>query len=213
MNVKSFEVGPVSTNCYILSNDSGEALIVDPGEGASMLADYIDGAGLKPLAILLTHGHFDHIMAVDALRDKYGIKVYASSREKELLEDPRKNSSDMIGKSFATTADVYFEDSDTLTFSDMECDVIATPGHTVGSVCFYFRGDGRLFSGDTLFCEGIGRTDLATGDHRAIVESLKKLVNTLPNETKVYPGHGMRTTIGHEKHNNMFLDGYDLFAE
>lgn len=213
MNIKSFEVGPVSTNCYIASNDRGEALIVDPGDSADELAAYMEQAGLKPLAILLTHGHFDHIMAVDELRDRFGIKVYASSKEKELIEDASKNSSGMIRANFATHADEFFEDGAKLKFSDMECEVIGTPGHTAGSVCFFFAESGALFSGDTLFYESIGRTDLPTGDHAAILDSLRRLVEKLPEETKVYPGHGFPTTIKHEKYNNPFLYGCDLFAD
>lgn len=213
MKLKILVVGPVSTNCYIVSNDKGEAVIIDPGYSAGKIAEYLESEKLTALAILLTHGHFDHIMAVNELKEKLSLKVYAGSREADLLNDPKLNSSPSLGVSYSTKADVLLWDNETVSFSDMTFRIIHTPGHTAGSICLYMEDQDLLFSGDTLFFESVGRTDLPTGDMSSILSSLKKLVGTLPESTLVLPGHGSKTTIGHEKQNNVYLEGNDLFFD
>lgn len=205
MKIYSLPVGMIGTNCYLVVNDeTKEGFIVDPGGDDKVIAKRLNEYGIKPTAILLTHGHFDHIMAVNELRENYpDIKVYASAQEQELLSDPVMNSSmGLIRNPYTTTADIGVCDGDKLEIAGIEVEVIATPGHTRGGVCYYISKFKKLFSGDTLFCESYGRTDLPTGNAHLLFESINKLFERLPDETAVYPGHGDATSIGYEKRNN-----------
>lgn len=203
MNIKRLTVGPVQTNCYIVS-DKGNCVIIDPGAESIKISQFIAEEKLNVRAILLTHGHFDHIMAVDELKNKYQIKVYAYKDEEKLLEDAVINCSANIGYSYVTKADVYLDDGDDIAFDDIKFKVISTPGHTAGSCCYYMYENGILFAGDTLFFGSMGRTDLPTGNEELIYKSLRKLVD-LPAETKVYCGHGRDTTVLIEKNNNPYI--------
>ena len=156
-------------------------------------------------AILLTHGHFDHIWGANEVRSLAGVKMYAYEQEKELLNSEKLNVSKGAGRPYTVEADVYLKDGETLTVADMTCKCIATPGHTAGSCCYYFEDAGILVSGDTLFQESVGRTDLPTGNMRTLMNSVKQKLFVLPEETKVYPGHGESTTIGYEKKYNPFI--------
>ena len=142
-------------------------------------------------------------MGANELRDISGAKIYALKEEEELLGDPALNSSYKVGKSYTVKPDVLVNDGDILEFGSIRLKVIATPGHTVGGCCYYSEEDKVLFSGDTLFFESVGRTDFETGDVVALKQSIAKLL-TLPEDVKVYPGHGDFTTIGHEKDYNPF---------
>ena len=206
MRVEQYCVGDVGTNCYFAINEeTGEMLVIDPGDSAGMLAGKIREGGWKPQAVLLTHGHFDHAMAAEELAGMFGIQVYAHEAEKETLEQPRLNVSAMIGRRDVYHADVFVKDGQALELAGMECRVLHTPGHTEGGCCYYFEEAGILVAGDTIFQESVGRTDLATGSMSALVRSIRDKLFVLPDETKVYPGHGESTTIEHEKAYNPFV--------
>ncbi|MDD6797481.1 MAG: MBL fold metallo-hydrolase [Clostridia bacterium] len=195
-------VGAISTNCYILvNNDTKEAVIVDPGADEPAISQVISDNNVKPVAVLLTHGHFDHILAVDKIRTKYGIPVYMGADEQNLAADAALNLSADFGCTCTVKAEHLVHDRDDIELAGFTFHVIATPGHTEGSVCYYLSDEGILLSGDTLFCEGMGRTDLPTGSSRKLMESIANRLMTLPDETNVYPGHGEETQIGWEKSN------------
>ncbi len=200
-------LGMVETNCYIVSNDeTREAVIIDPADNAQRIFDYISEKQLKPLAILLTHGHFDHILAVPEVRDRYGIQVWLSEQENELMRDPQLNGCDMIGERISISGDCFVRDGQRLTFGGMVFEVTATPGHTAGSVCYYMPQVKKLFAGDTLFEGSVGRTDLPTGSMSQLVRSIReKLFVQYEDDTQVLPGHGGATTLGFEKKYNPFL--------
>ena len=198
--VSCIAVGEIETNCYLLHAEGAEeALIVDPGGEARRIRKEIEAGGLRPVAILLTHGHFDHTLAVGTLRKMYpGIPVYACRDEKDILDDPYMNAS-FMGKFEPVTADVWLKEGDELDLAGLHCKVLQTPGHTIGSICFYFEEDKVLIAGDTLFFTGFGRTDLPTGSAKQLKGSLERLLLTLPEDVIVLPGHGRTTTIGFEK--------------
>ena len=198
LNIIRMTVGEIRTNCYIVSKrDSKEAVIIDPGAEGKAIENRISAYGLKPAAILLTHGHMDHIGAVDYLREVYNIKVYAYEDEKEVLETDY-NLGTMFGYPVTCKADVFFKDEEILKPAGMDIKVIHTPGHTKGSCCFYMESEKTLFSGDTLFCGSYGRTDFPTGSQSDIIRSITGRLLILDKDTKVYPGHEEETTIGSE---------------
>lgn len=204
--VRMMTLGQVQTNTYFLINeDTKEVVIVDPADNANRMIQWMDSEGLKPAAILLTHGHFDHIMAVDGLRDHYGVKMYASVDEERTLADPNFNMSGMIGRTVSMKADEWFKDNDELSIAGMNFKVISTPGHTEGGVCFYMEEHKLLISGDTLFHASIGRTDFPGGGSRTLINSIKTRLFVLPDDTDVLPGHESITNIGYEKTHNPFI--------
>lgn len=197
--------GAMRTNCYfIYDEDTKETLIVDPADEAEKLGRLLEEKGLKPQAILLTHGHFDHIGAVDALREKYHAEVYCLAEEKEILENTEYNLSGLFAAGFTVKPDHLLSDGQELTLAGFPIRVIATPGHTKGSCCYYFTEDQFLISGDTLFEESVGRSDFPTGSASALVRSIQEKLYLLPDDTPVYSGHGEMTTIEHEKRCNPF---------
>lgn len=198
-------LGPCQTNCYFLYKEgSGQAVLVDPADQGGNIFRSLEKNSFTVAGILLTHGHFDHIWGSGELRQLSGAKIYALEAEKELLTDVHKNVSEQAGRAYTVEADVYLKDGEELTIADMTFRVIATPGHTMGGCCYYFPHGGLLISGDTLFEESVGRTDFPTGSMSALVRSVKDRLFLLPDDTKVYPGHGESTTIGHEKRYNPF---------
>lgn len=199
-------LGMVYTNCYFLKNkETGELLLIDPAASPEKISEKIEEMQAKPAGILLTHGHYDHILAVEDIRKKYGIKVYACSEEQKMLLDPSINMSGFFGGGCSVRPDVLLKDLDVFTAAGFSIQMIHTPGHTVGSCCYYIEEEGVLFSGDTLFYGSVGRTDFPDGSTAEIVRSLHKLVDSLPEETEVYPGHDASTTIGYEKRYNPFV--------
>ena len=178
---------------------------MDPADHGEGLYDKLKEAGFSVAGIILTHGHYDHIGSADELRSKSGAKIYANEAERELCTDPRLNLSGMFGRKITVEPDVYVKDGEELTIAGMTCKMIATPGHTSGSCCYYFEDAGMLISGDTLFLESTGRTDFPTGSTSEIIRSIKEKLFLLPDDTKVYPGHNDATTIGHEKKYNPFI--------
>lgn len=207
MTVKQFLVGVVGTNCYLATNsDTKETLIIDPGDDAGALIGYAEKNGCIPVAVLLTHGHFDHCMAAQEVADHFKIPVYVHEDEKEIMENPAWNCCGMIGKRLVFTADQYFHgEKDHLSLAGFEIDVLHTPGHTPGGVCFYIQSEGLVFCGDTLFCGSVGRTDFPKGSMSQLVQGIKEKLLPLPDDTKALPGHGEYTTIGSEKKYNPFL--------
>ena len=199
-------VGPVQTNCYFLyREDTKDCVIVDPGDASDTIERKVSEMQGKPVGILLTHGHFDHIMAADEVRKKYNIPIYASEKEETTLLNPRVNLSAFGRGNCTLDADVYLKDLEVVELAGFSVQMIETPGHTVGSCCYYLKDEGVLFSGDTVFQGSVGRTDFPEGSTAAIVRSLHRLLDALPDETEVYPGHDASTTIGYEKRYNPFV--------
>ncbi len=199
-------LGMCQTNCYFVYEDGkNEAIVFDPADRGDYIYNGLKEKGFSVAAILLTHGHFDHIWGVEALKELSGARVYACEAEKEVCENASVNGSKGAGRPCAIVADVYVKDGEEISIQGMKCTLIATPGHTKGSCCYYFEDDKILISGDTLFQESVGRTDLPTGSMGQLIRSVKERLLTLPDEVKVYPGHGEATSIGHEKQYNPFL--------
>lgn len=204
--VKHMVVGAIATNCYLAENTkTKEVLIVDPGDGAKQITEIIKSEGVTPVAVLLTHGHFDHAMAAEELAEEFGIEIYAHEAERETLETPKINLSGMIGKNLKFHADRYVKDGEVLHLAGFEIKVFHTPGHTLGGVCYYLEKEKALFSGDTLFCQSVGRTDFPTGSASTLIRSIKEKLMPLPDDTAVYTGHEDMTTIGIERKYNPFL--------
>ena len=202
-NIRSLTVGIVATNCYLVWNKAtGEGVLIDPGDEAERICSAIAEERVKLKAILLTHGHFDHILVAEELKEKYDVPLYASKDEKEMLGSSRWNLSGRE-EGIEITDYIPLEDGESIELLGKEWKVISTPGHTKGSVCYFVPGDiPYLFSGDTLFYESYGRTDLYGGSEEAIKKSIKEKLFTLPDETLVYPGHEEATTIANEKQYN-----------
>lgn len=206
LEVRNLVVGAVATNCYLAENmEKKEAIIVDPGDAAERIAEQLTQDGMKPVAILLTHGHFDHTMAAKDLAERYQIKIYAHQKEKETLETPKINLSGMLGYENSFYADSYLKDGDILELAGFQIQVLHTPGHTLGGVCYYLKREKVLFSGDTLFCQSVGRTDFPTGSASTLIRSIKEKLMPLPDDTIVYTGHEDMTKIGTERQYNPFL--------
>ena len=204
--IRMMVLGPVQTNCFFLINeDTKEVLVIDPADHAQKIIEWMKSENLKPVAILLTHGHFDHIMGVEGIRKEYGIPVYASRDEVDVLAKPQLNVSTMMGAYLSMKADELFCDGDVLELAGMKLKVISTPGHTIGRVCFYIEEEKVLISGDTLFEASVGRTDFPTGSSRQLIESIKTRLFILPDDTSVFPGHGGTTSIGYENIHNPFV--------
>lgn len=205
--VCKFQVlGPVQTNCYYLfREDTKECVIVDPADEVERIEDFIAKKELKPTAILLTHGHFDHIMAVEPIRKRYDIPVYAAEAERETLADGMLNlSMQMGGGMVSVKADNWLTDGEEIELLGHTVRCILTPGHTVGGMCYYFPQAGILFSGDTLFEESVGRTDFPGGSMSNLIDSIREKLFVLPDAVQVYPGHGLITSIKNEKMFNPF---------
>ncbi len=201
-DIKTFIGGMCETNSYIIWDENGACVIVDPEGRAESYIRFIKENGLKPEAILLTHAHFDHIGAMEPLKKEYGIKVYAGEKEKQVLNDPSINLTGMIGAQKSYDADVYLKDGEEFTIGTMTFKTIFTPGHTCGSVCYLV--DDVMVAGDTLFMGSCGRTDFPTGDWGKMNESLQLLKN-LKGDYRVLSGHGPETTLERERKTNMFM--------
>ncbi len=198
-------MGICQTNCYFIYEEGKqEVIFIDPADKGGYIYDALKERGFSVAGILLTHGHFDHIWGLEELRKKSGAKVYACEAEKELCQDTRLNVSASVGRACSVDADVYVKDGEEITIAGITCRLIATPGHTEGSCCYYFPEGGFVVSGDTLFADSVGRTDLPTGDMGRLVRSIREKLFVLPEDTRVYPGHGEATEIGHEKQYNPF---------
>lgn len=206
IEIKSMTLGMVATNCYLIINkENKEALLVDPADNALRISNVIEENGCTLKAILLTHGHFDHIMALNDLKKRYNVPVYAHEEEEDVLKQSSLNLSGSIGQIYTTQADVYVKDGEHLKLAGLDVIVLYTPGHTKGGVCYYFPEEKVLMSGDTLFHCSIGRTDFPTGSMSQLVCSVKEQLFVLPDDVQVYPGHDSVTSIGYEKQYNPFF--------
>ncbi len=204
IRVKRLVVGIVGTNTYLVyDEETKKAVVVDPGDRADLILEAAERLELMPEAILLTHGHFDHIMAANELKAAWHVPVYACKKEEEIMGDWEKNLvASYYDTPYTVKADVLVEEGDTFEAAGFVWKVLETPGHTIGSCCYYIEKEKVLFSGDTLFCGSYGRTDLPTGSGRMIIGSVTRLLEELPDDVMVYPGHMDETTIGFEKKNN-----------
>lgn len=198
-------LGMCQTNCYfVYLEGKPEVIVIDPADRGDYIYEKLTEKGFTVVGILLTHGHFDHIFGCESLRKLSGARVYAYKEEKTVCEDAHNNASAQTGRQCTIVPDVYLEDGAEVTIAGMTGRLIATPGHTMGSCCYYFEEAGILLSGDTLFQESVGRTDLPTGSTSQIIRSIKEKLFVLGDTVKVYPGHGEATDIGTEKRYNPF---------
>ena len=203
LKVGKMVLGMVETNCYfVYDSDTKKCVVIDPAKNG--LYEKLKDNGLEVCAVLLTHGHFDHIMGVHEITKLSGAKVYALAEEAGLCGDADLNASAQIRRPYTVEVDEKLADGQEISVEGMGFKVYATPGHTIGSCCYYVESQKWLFSGDTLFCGSIGRSDLPTGDGKKIMESVHMIINTFDDDVKVYPGHGDSSTIGAEKAYNPF---------
>jgi glyoxylase-like metal-dependent hydrolase (beta-lactamase superfamily II) len=210
LQIKSFEFSPIQENTYILYNEFNECIIIDPGcyfdEEKDLLSSFISEKGLKPVMLVNTHCHLDHVFGNKYVAEKYGLKLHIHKGEKPVL-DFAPASGLMYNMPFDNySGDIEFlEENSTITVGEDELKILFTPGHSPASVSFHSRSNGFVISGDVLFYRSIGRTDLPGGNFDTLVNSIRTQLFVLPAETKVYSGHGPVTTIGDEKRENPFL--------
>ncbi|MBN2270054.1 MAG: MBL fold metallo-hydrolase [Sedimentisphaerales bacterium] len=209
MKIDCLTLGEYQTNCYILRGEepASDCLVVDPGLGAEELLVFLAERRIKPVAVILTHGHIDHIAGVKALREAYpDAKVLMHALDGEMLAKPVANLSSLMGCAFtAEPADILLKDGQWIEQAGVKLLVLHTPGHSPGGICLYSSEDGVVFTDDALFAESIGRTDFPGGSMARLLGSIREKLWPLPGETVVYPGHGPSTTIAGEKASNPFL--------
>ncbi|MDO5477139.1 MAG: MBL fold metallo-hydrolase [Eubacteriales bacterium] len=206
IKVNCFVVGMVQTNFYFLHREgSAETIVFDPADLGDRLYEELEKLGLQVKAIFLTHAHFDHIWGLEELKARTGAPVYACIHEKRLCESADLNQSRQTGRPCTVSPDHYLEDNEEITVADITMKVLFTPGHTEGGCAYYIEDGHILISGDTLFRDSIGRSDLPTGDGPTLMESIRTRLYTLPDDTSVFSGHGDVTTIGYEKKHNWFV--------
>lgn len=213
IQTKCFQVNPLQDNCYVVSDDSQEAVIIDCGALFSTerqnIINYITNNHLKPVHLLCTHGHFDHAFGNDLIYETYGLKPEVHPDDVDLITDLAQQCVEMninIGYNRQSPpVGTLLKDGDIITFGQHQLQVIATPGHTPGSICFYCEQESTIFTGDTLFRMSVGRTDLPGGSQSQLMESLSKKIATLPRDTIVYPGHGPGTYMAEELRMNPYI--------
>jgi len=205
MIVKQYIAGPIDANNYLVADEkSKEAVLIDCSEHVQKILDDVKELGLKVKYILLTHGHFDHVMGVNSMKEALGAKVLINQKDEKQLE-----MTQTILKTFGIFVeknpeyDKYIDKNTELKIGDIPIKIFETPGHTEGGLCYLI--DGKLFSGDTLFRNYVGRTDLPGGNYAKLENSIKKVLYKLPEETEVFPGHNEMTTIGYEKKHNEII--------
>ena len=213
IQVGMFTLGMVGTNCYFVfregrTDEDGNthAILFDPADRGKRIYESLRDKHIVVDIILLTHGHFDHILGAKELIECTGARLGCLTEEQAILQDPYLNLGNTYGMNdLSVKPDILFKDGEEIMAADLTCRVIKTPGHTSGGCCYYFEEGNILISGDTLFEESIGRTDFPTGSTSELIRSVKEKLFVLPDETVVYPGHGEVTTIGHEKQYNPFI--------
>ncbi len=214
MKIQLFECNPFAENTYVLYDETGEAIIVDPGmygaEECAMVERFVQQRGLQVRFILLTHAHIDHILGLTWAQKRYGVEVYYHPDEQSIMD-----TADDMAVVFGLDGGVrppedysYIGEGTSVAFGMTELEVLHVPGHSPGHLCFLERGDKMVLGGDVLFRESIGRTDLPGGDHDTLIASIYDKLLPLGDEWRVYPGHGPATTIGHERKHNPFLQQY-----
>ncbi len=207
MILETLTVGPFQENCYVIG-DGASGAIVDPGDEAARIALAVEQTGLEIGQILVTHAHIDHVGAVAALADEYACPVLMHAEAEPMLQQLPTQAM-MMGLRFGKVpaVDRHIEDGEILEVGSLRLESLYTPGHAPGHLAFYVESEGLVLSGDALFAGSVGRTDLFGGDMEVLVRSINERLLTLPDETRVYPGHGPRTTIGDERAYNPFLRG------
>lgn len=203
MKIFTLEVGYIGTNCYVVVNGDNEAVVIDPGDEAGKIRDFLKENNFTLKMIFLTHGHFDHIGAVSELKNEFSVPVYIHPDDYEMAKDPLKNESrNFGGPEVFCVPDKFYNDKDIIPFGSESFEVMATPGHSEGSVSL-ITGD-NIFTGDTLFAGSIGRTDLYKGNYSVLACSLKKFLD-IEKDFNIFPGHGEATSLSYEKRLNPFL--------
>lgn len=212
ITVKRFTCNVLAENCYVVSDESHEAVIIDCGvmyqEEGIAITQYIRDNGLHPVHLLCTHGHFDHCMGNGLIYREFGLKPEAHIGDQFLMETMQQQTTDILGVALPMEVPPvgrYLTDKDAITFGSHTLRILHTPGHTPGGVTYYCKEEGIAFSGDTLFRMSIGRTDFDGGSYEQIVHSLREVLAALPPDTKVYPGHGPETTIADEIRYNPYM--------
>ena len=212
ITVKRFTCNMLAENCYVVSDESHEAVIIDCGvmyqEEGTAITQYIRNNGLHPVHLLCTHGHFDHCMGNGLIYHELGLKPEAHTGDQFLMETMQQQTTDILGVALPMEVPPvgrYLTDKDAITFGSHTLRILHTPGHTPGGVTYYCKEEGIAFSGDTLFRMSIGRTDFDGGSYEQIVHSLREVLAALPSDTKVYPGHGPETTIADEIRYNPYM--------
>jgi glyoxylase-like metal-dependent hydrolase (beta-lactamase superfamily II) len=192
-------VGVNFTNCYLIGKKDGNAIVIDPGDDLDKIMALIDKNNLNIEKIINTHGHFDHITANSELKEKTNADIYIHEKDKEALVNPDKNLSTHLGQKNLVKlneADHTLAEGDIIEIEDYKFKVLHTPGHSPGSICLHDKDKQVLISGDTIFSMGVGRTDFPGCSQEELIDSIENKLLNLPDETKVYPGHGQETTIG-----------------
>jgi len=209
MELRTIIVGSFQVNCYLYWDPAtGDGVIIDPGDEADRVLAAVDAAGFTPMAVLLTHGHVDHIAGVNDVLGRLPVPLYCGRGEEALLTNPSANMSAALGRGVTTPSpDKTFGDEESVRAGSVTLRVLATPGHSPGGVCYLDEREGILFCGDTLFDGSIGRTDLHGGSMSTLLNSIRSKIMTLPDEIICYPGHGPNTTVGTERTSNPFLVG------
>ena len=199
-------LGPVYTNCYFLKNKvTGEMIIIDPADCPEKIEQKVMQMDGKPVAILLTHGHFDHIMGIDSILENWNIPVYVEEEDLPIMTDPELNLSSSYTNGYSFDGAKPLKDGQKLELAGETIEVIHTPGHTMGGCCYYLPVEHAVFSGDTLFQRSVGRTDFPNSSQDAIVRSVRERLFVLPDDTIVYPGHMGETKIEYEKLHNPYV--------
>lgn len=203
MQVVTIEIGAMGENCYIVSSERGNAVVIDPGGDADRILRKAEEHGWKIQKILLTHGHFDHVSGVKALKDATGAEIYIHSADQGMLTDPRENLAALFGMEYLpVSADTVVSEGEVIALDELSFTVLHTPGHTPGSVCYL--AERTLFSGDTLFAGSIGRTDFPNGSDLQLSRSLQRLA-ALEGDYTVLSGHGEKTALEWERKSNPYL--------
>ncbi len=208
MILKLLPLGQFQTNCYLVGSESTkEGIVIDPGSDPLVIIDQIRRLELKIDLIVNTHAHIDHVLAIESIKRATGAKFAIHADEIPILEQAPASAASWLGSPVTVPApDILLKDGDIIEAGDIKLTVIHTPGHSPGGICLYTEG--ILFSGDTLFNFGIGRTDFPGGNHRQLLNSIALKLFVLPDDTVVYPGHGPDTTVADERQGNPFLVGY-----
>ena len=212
MILEMLTVGPFQENCYVIGDEAtGEGALIDPGDEAARIALAVEQTNLEIARIIVTHAHIDHVGAVAALVDEYACPVLMHAEAEPMLQQLPTQAM-MMGLRFGKVpaVDRHVEDEEVLEVGGLSLKSLYTPGHAPGHLAFYVESEGLVFAGDALFAGSIGRTDLAGGSMEVLMRSIKERLLTLPDETRVLPGHGPETTIGEERARNPFLQGGGL---
>lgn len=214
LNIQVFTVNMLMENCYVVWDSSLEAVIIDCGacyaEERASIAKFINATGLKVVRLLCTHGHFDHIMGDEFVFEQYGVKPELNGADLRLYNQCNEQFMDFLGEKVSLklpAVDSFLDEGDEVEFGSHVFRVLSTPGHTPGGISYYCKEEAVVFSGDSIFRHSIGRTDFTYGDSELLVRKLKENILTLPNDTRIMPGHGHPSTVGEEKVDNPFFAG------